>query len=463
MRYIKFVILLNLFAVAGLAQVPGTISYQGFLTDNTGDPLTGNYNLTFNFYDGSTVLATRTVNGVEVFNGVFSVIIGKDVSGDNTPLPFTIWDKPLTVGITIGAEAELPKVTLTGVPYAFIAQTANTVVDGSITNTKLSNAAVTNDKLASGVDASKLTTGTLPIARIADGAVTSAKITDGTLATADLADGAVTSIKIFDGTITAADIADGNVTNVKVASGLDAAKLTVGTLPIDRIADGTITSAKIADGSIVNADINSSASIADTKLATISTAGKVSGSAITSGTIGGSTAINTTGSVAAASFSGNGSSITGLNAGNISSGTLANARLATNVDVNGNLTTGGGLHVGSSGAPTTDNLEVDGYTKLGISAPAVRMSKLTGTTSGSASGTVGINHGLTVTKILSVSVLVEYTTGNFVHDGFIFNAGYNFNWYLTATQIVVANVDNTEGSSINIRAKNIVVLITYEE
>jgi hypothetical protein len=48
----------------------------------------------------------------------------------------------------------------------------------------------------------------------------------------------------------------------------------------------------IASGVIVNADINASAAIADTKLATISTAGKVSGSAITSG------AISTSGNVA---------------------------------------------------------------------------------------------------------------------------------------------------------------------
>lgn len=60
---------------------------------------------------------------------------------------------------------------------------------------------------------------------------------------------------------------------------------------------GTVTSTMIADGTIVNADVNASAAIADTKLDTISTAGKVSGSAITSGTIGGSTAINTTGTI----------------------------------------------------------------------------------------------------------------------------------------------------------------------
>ncbi len=62
-----------------------------------------------------------------------------------------------------------------------------------------------------------------------------------------------------------------------------------------KIADGSVNSAKIADDTLVDADIAASAAIVDSKLATISTAGKVSGSAITSGTIGGSTAINTSG------------------------------------------------------------------------------------------------------------------------------------------------------------------------
>ncbi len=61
--------------------------------------------------------------------------------------------------------------------------------------------------------------------------------------------------------------------------------------------NSAVTSAMITDDTIVDADINASAAIADTKLATISTAGKVSGSAITSGTIAGSTIFNTTGAV----------------------------------------------------------------------------------------------------------------------------------------------------------------------
>ena len=50
------------------------------------------------------------------------------------------------------------------------------VADNEVTTSKILDANVTNAKLASDIDASKLTTGTLPIARIADGAVSAAKL-----------------------------------------------------------------------------------------------------------------------------------------------------------------------------------------------------------------------------------------------------------------------------------------------
>jgi hypothetical protein len=65
--------------------------------------------------------------------------------------------------------------------------------------------------------------------------------------------------------------------------------------------NGSVTSTMILDGTILNANISASAAIADTKLATISTAGKVSGTAITSGNI------NTSGNLAIA---GNAPSVT---------------------------------------------------------------------------------------------------------------------------------------------------------
>ena len=59
----------------------------------------------------------------------------------------------------------------------------------------------------------------------------------------------------------------------------------------------TIGTNEISNSSILNEDISSSAAIEDSKLATISTAGKISGSAITSGTITGSTSFAGSGGV----------------------------------------------------------------------------------------------------------------------------------------------------------------------
>jgi hypothetical protein len=76
-------------------------------------------------------------------------------------------------------------------------------------------------------------------------------------------------------------------------------------IPLNKLAPGalpsgiTVASANIVDGTIVNADINAAAGIVDTKLATISTAGKVSNSATTA------TASNTASAIVARDASGN--------------------------------------------------------------------------------------------------------------------------------------------------------------
>ena len=79
------------------------------------------------------------------------------------------------------------------------------------------------------------------------------------------------------------------------------ADITDGTIVSADITDGTIVSADIADSTIVNADISGSAAIADTKLDTISTAGKVSGNAITTGSAT-LTALTTAGLTASANL-----------------------------------------------------------------------------------------------------------------------------------------------------------------
>lgn len=82
---------------------------------------------------------------------------------------------------------------------------------------------------------------------------------------------------------------------------------------------GTVTSTMILDGTIVNGDINASAAIADTKLATISTASKVSNSATTA------TSSNTASAIVARDSSGN------FTAGTITATTFSGGLASSNL------------------------------------------------------------------------------------------------------------------------------------
>ena len=66
--------------------------------------------------------------------------------------------------------------TVTPTKLNELSQSTVALTAGTIVAADLASDAVTNVKIASGVDASKLTTGTLPIARIADAAITAAKL-----------------------------------------------------------------------------------------------------------------------------------------------------------------------------------------------------------------------------------------------------------------------------------------------
>ncbi len=60
--------------------IPHMINYQGMLTDDLGDPLSGPHNLTFRIYDDTTggeLEWSETQNGVQVEQGLFNVILGQ--------------------------------------------------------------------------------------------------------------------------------------------------------------------------------------------------------------------------------------------------------------------------------------------------------------------------------------------------------------------------------------------------
>lgn len=103
-----------------------------------------------------------------------------------------------------------------------------------------------------------------------------------------------------------------------------------------------------------------------------------------------------------------------------------------------------------------------GFIVPGESSPAIKMKKLTGTTSASEGGATLVNHGLTGSKILAYHVLVEYTTNRHVGPSFSLAAvpGYQFEVLQVDSTI---NVYNHATNSENILSKPFTILVVYEE
>ena len=116
-------------ALPARAQTPRTISFQGVLTDDQGQPLAdGTYSLHFRLAAEDapeTTLWEEQHTDVPVSDGLFSVVLGSIAPLD---LPF---DQPYVLGIGVDGGAEMtPLVSLTAAPYAI---RAAAVADSSVT------------------------------------------------------------------------------------------------------------------------------------------------------------------------------------------------------------------------------------------------------------------------------------------------------------------------------------------
>ena len=106
--------------------VPNLISYQGYLTDDSGNPIDGTATLTFGIYTdviGGSLLWSETQPSVPISDGYFSVMLGSV-----TPLSSETFSEPnryLQVGVDSGSgTVELPRQQFTAVPYALNAANA---------------------------------------------------------------------------------------------------------------------------------------------------------------------------------------------------------------------------------------------------------------------------------------------------------------------------------------------------
>ena len=122
------VALLGLAASPCWSEIPHMINYNGMLTDDAGNPLNGNYDLTFAIYDvdvGGTALWLETHYETPIEDGLVNIVLGSLMA-----LPSYIFDDSVRyLGITVGSGLELaPRIGLTSVGYAYRSEIADTAL-----------------------------------------------------------------------------------------------------------------------------------------------------------------------------------------------------------------------------------------------------------------------------------------------------------------------------------------------
>lgn len=146
---------------ASSAPVSSSFTYQGYLTTQTGVPVTGSRTLTFRLYSasvGSTSLWVETHTSVVIDNGLFAVRLG-----EVAPIPASLWDtSALFLGIQLEGDTELtPREPIGLVPVAQRALRADSAsqADNATTATTATTASQADLALA-----------------VMDGSITSAKL-----------------------------------------------------------------------------------------------------------------------------------------------------------------------------------------------------------------------------------------------------------------------------------------------
>lgn len=128
-------------ASAAFGGVPAAISYQGYLTDDAGDPLTGPVAITFRLFAvQGPAIWTEPHATVQLNEGRFAVALGEVAA---LPADFS---QPLFLEIEVNGETLSPRLPLRSVPYALQAGKVDTngvdraaVAAGAIDKSKLAN------------------------------------------------------------------------------------------------------------------------------------------------------------------------------------------------------------------------------------------------------------------------------------------------------------------------------------
>lgn len=181
-------------AVPLLGDVPRTISYQGYLTDAAGAPLEGPVAMTFRLFG-------QVAEGTELwteFHGTVSVDEGRFVAvlGSVTALPAD-FSQPLYLEIQVGGETLAPRLPLRSVPYALQAAKVDA---GGVDGNAVRDGVIGKAKLARDLAGAGLIQNSDGGLRIAGGGVVGAMIAEGTIANNHIAANAGIAPGKIDGT-----------------------------------------------------------------------------------------------------------------------------------------------------------------------------------------------------------------------------------------------------------------------
>jgi len=129
-----FLVFFSMISYSVYAEIPRIISYQGKVTDGSGNPVSdGSYNMRFSIYDVETGGSSLWYSGlvsVQVTDGLFSVLLG-DSPQSAIELPF---DTDYWLNVWIEGDTQTPRQKLGSVGYAYMASglVPGTEVSGSV-------------------------------------------------------------------------------------------------------------------------------------------------------------------------------------------------------------------------------------------------------------------------------------------------------------------------------------------
>lgn len=129
-----------------------------------------------------------------------------------------------------------------------------------------------------------------------------------------------------------------------------------------------------------------------------------------------------------------------------------------NMDINGNVDISGNTNMAGT-ATVTGNTDIGGFTQLGTGSPSIKMKKLVTTSPAAQGGFTLIAHGLTQSKILSITALITVPGGFQIIPNHI-QAGFQYTLNVDNANIAVGAVNGNSGNILSMPVK---ILIVYEE